>query len=268
MSSDSRRLPAVVLVAALAAACAIAVPSPVAATPAPGPTAVARVVVAGPVPVGDPVVVRVTHLAAGRPVTVDWGDGRTSRRQSSCDARAARVGLARCARTASAAFDAPGTYVVRVRQRGRVIAARTVTVSLTGTDTTRPSWQTAMLDRVNAVRAAAGVAPLALCGTLTVAAQGHAEDMADAGYFSHDSADGRSPGDRLRSAGYDGRTWGENIAAGYSDVTAVMAGWVDSPGHYANLVRASFTHLGVGRADGGEYGRYWVQDFGAGGSCG
>lgn len=249
-------------VAVLAAVLAVGLAVPAAAVAA--PQARARILVDAPVAAGEPVTVRVTHLAASAPVTVEWGDGRTSRRASGCGARAARAGAARCARSATADFDAPGTYVVRVRQRGQVIASRAVTV---GAGQPRAGWQQAMLDRVNAERAKAGVAPLGLCDSLARAAQAHAADMAARDYFSHDSADGRTAGDRIEAAGYGGRGWGENIAAGYRDVAAVMAGWIASPGHHANLVRGSFTHLGLGRADGTGHGTYWVQDFGVGGTC-
>lgn len=41
-----------------------------------------------------------------------------------------------------------------------------------------------------------------------------------------------------------------------------MAGWLDSPGHRANILKAEFTEIGVGVATGdGKYGIYWVQVF-------
>ena len=82
-------------------------------------------------------------------------------------------------------------------------------------------------------------------------------------YFSHTSLDGRSPGDRITAAGYDWRTYGENIAAGYGSPGAVVRGWIASPGHCRNLMSPAFTQLGVGYADvpGSTYGDYWVQKF-------
>jgi uncharacterized protein YkwD len=119
-----------------------------------------------------------------------------------------------------------------------------------------------MLARVNAVRAGVGAPALQSCQLAGVAAQRHAEDMTARDYFSHTSPEGTNPGSRLGAAGLAARGWGENIAAGYSDVAAVVQGWVDSPGHYRNLVNPSFSHVGFGRADGaGAYGRYWVQVF-------
>ncbi|WP_188963540.1 CAP domain-containing protein [Deinococcus aquiradiocola] len=100
--------------------------------------------------------------------------------------------------------------------------------------------------------------------SLATAARGHATDMAAKNYFSHTSQDGRTFDVRIRNAGYTGyRTIGENIAAGQPTPDAVVAGWLASPGHCANIMNASFKELGVGVGTGGSYGTYWVQDFGA-----
>src|SRR5919109_1185606 len=69
--------------------------------------------------------------------------------------------------------------------------------------------------------------------------------------------------DRDAVAGYTG--WsaiGENIAAGYPTPEAVVAGWMSSPGHRANILSPNFTEIGIGLAQGGKYGSYWTQDFG------
>ncbi|EFL37669.1 conserved hypothetical protein [Streptomyces griseoflavus Tu4000] len=42
-----------------------------------------------------------------------------------------------------------------------------------------------------------------------------------------------------------------------------MEGWLNSPGHRANILKADFTHIGVGFAGGGRAGTYWTQLFGA-----
>ncbi len=55
---------------------------------------------------------------------------------------------------------------------------------------------------------------------------------------------------------------GENIAAGYTTASAVMNGWMHSPGHRRNILRRSFTKIGLGVARSADGNRYWVQDFG------
>ena len=55
---------------------------------------------------------------------------------------------------------------------------------------------------------------------------------------------------------------GENIAAGFDSTGATCRGWMNSPGHRANILRPSFTRVGAGYASGeSEYGRYYVQVF-------
>ena len=87
--------------------------------------------------------------------------------------------------------------------------------------------------------------------------------MARHNRFSHTGRDGSTPTDRARAVGYP-RGVGENIAAGYGSVKAVMAGWLASDGHCANIMSRQYKHLGSGysTSDSSRYGTYWVQDFG------
>lgn len=99
---------------------------------------------------------------------------------------------------------------------------------------------------------------------LTDAAYGHSRDMATLNYFSHTSADGRTLGTRITAAGYAWSSVGENIAAGYGSVQSVVDGWMASDGHCANLMSASFVHMGLAcaRQTGSTYGTYWTLDLG------
>lgn len=115
---------------------------------------------------------------------------------------------------------------------------------------------------VNAARADAGCGAVSTDGALTAAAQGHSADMAANDYFSHTSQDGRSFGDRIRAAGYGGGAIAENIAAGQSSASSVMASWMDSSGHRANILNCSYSRIGVGVAQGGSMGTYWTQTLG------
>jgi len=104
--------------------------------------------------------------------------------------------------------------------------------------------------------------PLIWNSQLEIAAIGHARDMADQGYFSHTSKDGRSTEDRIVLAGYTFKgfksfTIGENIAQGQLSIAEVMKGWFKSEGHCKNLMNPGFKEVGVALANG-----YWVQDFG------
>ena len=82
--------------------------------------------------------------------------------------------------------------------------------------------------------------------------------MKDNQYFSHTSPTYGSPFDMMKRFGIAYRTAGENIAMGYQTPEAVVDGWMNSDGHRANILNASFTQIGVGYvAD----GHYWTQMF-------
>ena len=109
---------------------------------------------------------------------------------------------------------------------------------------------------VNAERDGAGLDPYGWSPELYRAAQDHAQDMVDQGYFSHDSLDGRSFSDRAEEAGYPGFPRGENIAAGQQTPEQVMDSWMNSQGHRANIL-SDADEIGVGLVD-----FHWVQVFG------
>ncbi|GHG53888.1 CAP domain-containing protein [Streptomyces griseocarneus] len=119
-----------------------------------------------------------------------------------------------------------------------------------------------VLALTNAERAAAGLPPLAADPRLAVAARDHSTDMARRDFYSHTTPEGREPWDRARAAGAAHRAIGENIACGQRTPAEVVRGWMNSPGHRANILTPGFTHLGVGYAPGGRAGTYWTQLFG------
>lgn len=102
------------------------------------------------------------------------------------------------------------------------------------------------------------VPPLTMNSALRCAARVHSLDMSTRGYFDHTNPEGEGPRDRTTQAGYAGSSWGENIAWGYPTPESVVSGWMNSPGHCANVMRAGYTEIGVGFAA----GNYWTQNFG------
>ncbi len=79
--------------------------------------------------------------------------------------------------------------------------------------------------------------------------------------FSHDRPDGSSCFTVLADYDIYRTCAGENIAVGYGSASAVMEGWMNSPGHCANILNGSYKHIGVGYQTGGSYGKNWVQLF-------
>ncbi|WP_367128868.1 CAP domain-containing protein [Saccharothrix sp. HUAS TT1] len=118
-----------------------------------------------------------------------------------------------------------------------------------------------VVELTNAERVANGCAALAADDRLAAAARAHSADMAAQNYFDHVSKDGRSFVDRVKAAGYPS-PGAENIAAGQRTAAAVVKGWMESPGHRANILNCKLKTLGVGMARGGSYGIYWTQNFG------
>ncbi|MFJ8605057.1 CAP domain-containing protein [Streptomyces shenzhenensis] len=119
-----------------------------------------------------------------------------------------------------------------------------------------------VVELTNRERGRARLAPLAVDPLLTAAAQAHSADMVARDFYSHTSPEGSQPWDRAAAAGSRRRTIGENIACGQRSAAEVVEGWMNSPGHRANILKPDFTHIGVGFVGGGRTGTYWTQLFG------
>ncbi len=159
-----------------------------------------------------------------------------------------------------------GLWSSRVARMSLVLASLLGAVGLPGHLAAAPAASPSMADRAlevtNAERARAGLAPLALSQSLATAAQSYSERMAATGCFSHDCDGGMI--ERNEQAGYTGWAMlGENIAGGQPTPEDVVAAWMASPHHRANILNPTFTEVGLGVAAGGPYGVYWTQDFGA-----
>ena len=124
----------------------------------------------------------------------------------------------------------------------------------------------AVLNLVNAERSKAGLKPLKMSEELRSIANLKARDMADKGYFDHNSPTYGSPFQMLQDFGVHYSAAGENIAAGQQTPEEVMNSWMNSSGHRANILNKNFDTLGVGVYHGGKYGVYWTQLFTGGGS--
>ncbi len=120
------------------------------------------------------------------------------------------------------------------------------------------AYEAEVIRLVNAERAKAGLSPLTANWELSRIARYKSQDMRDNNYFSHTSPTYGSPSTMIRSFGLRFRASGENIAKGYSTPAAVVAGWMNSSGHRANILSASYTQIGVGYVAAGSY---WTQMF-------
>lgn len=120
------------------------------------------------------------------------------------------------------------------------------------------AYESEVVRLVNIERQKNGLSPLTQDWQLSRVARYKSEDMKNKGYFSHTSPTYGSPFEMMKNFGISYRSAGENIAKGYATPEAVVKGWMNSPGHRANILNKSFTHIGVGYV---ENGSYWTQMF-------
>ncbi|GIP59205.1 MULTISPECIES: CAP domain-containing protein [Paenibacillus] len=109
---------------------------------------------------------------------------------------------------------------------------------------------------VNVERKNAGLKPLVVHTNLTKMAKDKAIDMYKNKYFSHTSPKYGSPFDMMDAYKITYLYAGENIAKGQKTPAEVVAAWMDSPGHKANILNPKYTLIGVGY-----YNGHWVQEF-------
>jgi uncharacterized protein YkwD len=134
--------------------------------------------------------------------------------------------------------------------------------------TTRADFAAQTVDLVNAHRAALGLRQLAVGSALQASAVWKARHMAKYGYMAHDDPAppvARSTGERMAACGVTGG-WGENIAAGYPTPASVVNGWLNSPGHRANIENPSYVSMGSGAASSASGQLYWAHTFSSSGS--
>ena len=190
------------------------------------------------------------------------------------DAQSAMTVLAQqyCKVLLSERFSAVGSY--REGTTWTVVLARP---ALPLPSITYPDWREAgctILDEVNQARAVArtcgdrqfpAAPPLRWNLALGDAALAHSRDMATRRYFSHRAGDGSQAAERAARAGYNWRRVGENIAFGQRSPREAVEGWLDSPGHCANIMNRDFTEMGAayGVTPQRQTGIiYWTQVFG------
>lgn len=122
-----------------------------------------------------------------------------------------------------------------------------------GSVTARQDLASAVAAATNAKRVAAGLRALTYRSCSVPASW--AVHMASTGSLTHNSLM-----TVLTSCGGTS-TAGENIAAGYTSVSAVTAGWMGSASHKANIMNPSFKSISVGVAQAANGTYYWVEDF-------
>lgn len=122
------------------------------------------------------------------------------------------------------------------------------------------NFETKVIQLINAERKKEGLSPLSEHTFLTQTARLHSEDMACNQFFSHVSPTNGDVEQRVAFQKYTFSAIGENIAAGYNSPESVVQGWMNSTGHRANIMSATFTQIGVGYVylEGSDLEIYWT----------
>lgn len=119
-----------------------------------------------------------------------------------------------------------------------------------------------LLQAHNQARQQNNLPPLALNADLQAAAQNHASYMAKVDKLAHSLIGDGTPWSRIEAAGYSYQVAGENIAWNQADVPTVMASWMNSPGHRANILGSAYQDVGLAVAYDAKGEPYWCVDFG------
>ncbi|MBN8548846.1 MAG: CAP domain-containing protein [Deltaproteobacteria bacterium] len=119
-------------------------------------------------------------------------------------------------------------------------------------------FKTEVLDLVNAARSANGLAPLSAHDQLDWSAEFHNDWMIRNNLFEHTGWY-----ESILESGFNGTSFGQNIARYIPTPAGVVEGWMNSPGHRANILKSSFGHMGISCLRGPSGETWWTQDFGS-----
>ncbi len=163
--------------------------------------------------------------------------------------------------TTPSAGSNQGTKPTTGSNQGSTSKSNTGSNTSTSTNSNSSSvsqFEQKVIELTNAERAKEGLKALQADTKLMQSARLKSDDMAKNNYFDHTSPTYGSPFDQMKSLGISYKSAGENIAQGQKTPQEVVQAWMDSPGHRANIMNASYTHIGVGYS---ANGNYWTQQF-------
>jgi uncharacterized protein YkwD len=110
---------------------------------------------------------------------------------------------------------------------------------------------------MNLERLARHLPPLREDPRLDAAADDRAHVMRSLRYWAHVGPDGRTPFDFFIPHGYTFLSAAENLAAGFDTVQRLIAGWMDSSGHRANILSPDYEDCGVAIIEGSTTHPWW-----------
>lgn len=129
-----------------------------------------------------------------------------------------------------------------------------------------PADEQLLVTLTNQARAAAGLPALTVDPALVEMARWRSKDMIERNYFSHSiPPDGKKVFDYLTASGYCFKVAGENLGTNnFPDDIAtetIQQGFMDSAGHRANILGASWKVIGIGAYKGADGKHMWAVLF-------
>ena len=131
-------------------------------------------------------------------------------------------------------------------------------INIPKADQTVTNYENEVIRLVNEIRVQNGLNTLKADWELSRVARYKSQDMKDNKYFSHNSPVYGSPFNMMKNFGISYKSAAENIAKGQKTPQAVVNAWMNSSGHRANILNPTYTKIGVGYV---ESGNYWTQMF-------
>ncbi|HMF14309.1 MAG TPA: CAP domain-containing protein, partial [Gemmataceae bacterium] len=118
-----------------------------------------------------------------------------------------------------------------------------------------------IFELTNEARKKEKLPPLKLNATLVKVARAHSANMAKQEKMAHE-LDGKNPTDRIKDAGYDPLSTGENVGETEGGTAEeIFKMWMDSPPHKANILREKVEEIGIGIARSSKGVVYYTQVF-------
>lgn len=200
-----------------------------------------------------------TNIDSAKPIT----NLRNTINNANCDKTTAKTGNYSALKSKLEALlkSNSGTSATKPTTNTTATKPSTSTKPSMPTNGDYSAFQKKVVELVNVERSKNGLKPLKMNTELSKVATLKSQDMAKLNYFSHTSPTYGSPFDMMKKYGISYRTAGENIAMGQSTPEQVMQGWMNSSGHRANILKSSFTQIGVGIAKNSKGQLYWTQQF-------
>jgi uncharacterized protein YkwD len=129
--------------------------------------------------------------------------------------------------------------------------------------TTTAQMEAQVRQRINQIRQQQGLSPLRENEKLAQVARQYSKRMAAEKFFSHTSPSGDTMVQRVEAAHIFYFMLGENLFRSSNitePVPVAVKGWMDSPGHRANILRGEYRETGIGVwRNGNDY--YFTQLF-------